>query len=131
MAVLLSRKKLGVIEQEATARSLAQIAAFLQEKLGQKFTAYLSGLNDPKEVCAWARGEVKPRDTAAMRLRYAYRAVRMILETYDSDTAKAWLFGANTRLDDKAPAYLLRHSDTIDELMPLIPVSRAFAGSAD
>ena len=131
MATVLNPKKLGVIEVESNSKPLTHIATFLQQNLGQKYTAYLSGLNDPKEVGAWARGDAKPRDTKAMRLRYAYRAVRMILETYDAETAKAWFFGANTRLDDKAPAYLLRHSESPDELMPLIPASRAFAGSAD
>lgn len=131
MSTILSHKKLGAIAQEAVTMPVARIAAFLQENLGQKFTAYLSGLNDPKEVGSWARGAVKPREAAAMRLRYAYQAVRMILETYDADTAKAWLFGSNTRLDDKAPAYLLRHSASVEDVMPLIPASRAFAGSAD
>jgi hypothetical protein len=131
MPAVLSQKKLGAIEQEASAKTLPQVASYLQEKLGQKFTAYLSGLNDPKEVGAWARGSAKPRDTSAMRLRYAYRVVRMILETYDADTAKAWLFGANTRLADQAPAYLLRNSELPDALTDLIPVARAFAGSAD
>ena len=32
----------------------------------------------------------------------------MISEAYDADTAKAWLFGTNTRLDDQAPIEVLR-----------------------
>jgi hypothetical protein len=27
----------------------------------------------------------------------------MISDAYDAETAKAWLFGTNTRLDDQAP----------------------------
>ena len=74
---------------------------------------------------------MKPRATTELRLRYGYRVVRMILEAYGSETAKAWLFGTNTRLKDEAPAYLLRHAETVDDLRDLVPVARAFAGSVD
>lgn len=32
----------------------------------------------------------------------------MIVDAFDANTAKAWLFGTNTRLDDAAPIDLLR-----------------------
>lgn len=131
MPILLDEAKVEMIDRKAVTGNLFEIAAYLQENLGQKFTAYISGLKDPKEVGSWAKGTIKPRPLADMRLRYAYRVVRMILEAYGSDTAKAWLFGTNTRLKDEAPAYLLRHAETIDSLRDLVPVARAFAGSVD
>ena len=36
--------------------------------------------------------------------------VRMIVESFDEKTARAWLFGTNTRLDDEAPIDVLRHA---------------------
>jgi hypothetical protein len=131
MPTTLYRAVLNRIDTQATTASPAEIAAFLQEHLGQKLTAYLSGLKDPKEVGAWARGDNVPRDLAVMRLRCAYRVVLMILKTYDADTAKAWLFGTNTRLGDEAPAVLLRRARNPEDLRSIVPVARAFAGASD
>lgn len=131
MPVILDEAKLAKIDREAAITPLPEIVAFLQEKLGQKFTAYMSGLNDPKEVGAWIKGAANPRPPADMRLRYAYRIVRVILEAYGGDTVKAWLFGTNTRLKDEAPAYLLRHAETPDDVRDIVPAAHAFAGSVD
>jgi hypothetical protein len=34
----------------------------------------------------------------------------MIVESFDDKTARAWLFGTNTRLDDEAPVDVLRRA---------------------
>jgi len=122
--------KLEQIEREAATTKLPKVASYLQDTLGQKLTAYVAGLTDPKSVGAWIRGVNDPRDATVMRLRCAYQAVRMLVEAYDADTAKAWLLGTNTRLNDEAPAYLLRNAKVVDDLRQLVPTARAFAGSA-
>jgi hypothetical protein len=121
----------AVVERDATITDIARIAAFLQDVLGQKVTAYLGGLRDAKVVGRWVRGQVDPRDTVKMRLRAGYQAARMIAEAYGPETAKAWFFGCNTRLDDEAPASVLRRARTPDELRHVVPSARAFAGAAD
>lgn len=131
MTAILDADKVQQIEREATMNKLPKIANFLQDNLGQKLTAYVAGLTDPKAVGSWIRGENDPRQPAGMRLRYAYQVVRMLVEAYDAETAKAWLFGANTRLNDEAPAYLLRNAKTVGDLRQLVPTARAFAGSAE
>ena len=131
MPTAIDEAKLEQIDREATTTALAEIVAFLQDSMSQKFTAYMAGLNDPKEVGAWIKGSAKPRPPADMRLRYAYRVVRMLIEAYGADTAKAWLFGTNTRLNDEVPAYLLRHAQTPDDVRNIVPVARAFAGAAE
>lgn len=131
MTAILDADKVQQIEREATMNKLPKIANFLQDNLGQKLTAYVAGLTDPKAVGSWIRGENDPRQPADMRLRYAYQVVRMLVEAYDPETAKAWLFGANTRLNDEAPAYLLRNAKTVGDLRQLVPTARAFAGSAE
>ena len=131
MPATIDEAKLEQIDRAASTLPLAEIAAFLQDSVGQKFTAYMSGLNDPKEVGAWIRGTAKPRTPADLRLRYAYRVVRMLLEAYGADTAKAWLFGTNTRLSDEAPAYILRRAQTPDDVRNIVPVARAFAGAVE
>lgn len=131
MTVILDADKVEQIQREAATSKMPKIADFLQAALGQKLTAYVAGLTDPKAVGAWIRGENDPRQPADMRLRYAYQVVRMLVEAYDAETAKAWLFGANTRLNDEAPAYLLRNAKTVGDLRQLVPTARAFAGSAE
>jgi hypothetical protein len=128
---LLSRSKIHEIERDATTTKLPKLVAYLQDNLGQKLTAYIAGLTDPKAVGSWIRGETEPRDNTVMRLRNAYQAVRMLVEAYDADTAKAWLLGTNTRLNDEAPAYLIRNAKVVDDLRQLVPTARAFAGSAE
>jgi hypothetical protein len=116
----------GLQELERTAQieGIAQIAASLQERLGQRVTAYLSGIRDAKMVGRWARGKAKPRELAELRLRAAYPAAELLATAYGPDTARAWFFGTNTRLSDEAPAHLLRHGEP--PFRELLPAARAF-----
>ena len=122
------RKREG-IERESVQKTAAEVALYLQKTLGQKITAYLSGLKDTKEVGQWVSGDVAPRQMAESRLRYAYVAVRLLSMAYDTMTAKSWLFGSNTRLNNEAPAYILRHAKSIDDIRFIVPAAQAFAGS--
>jgi hypothetical protein len=126
----LSEVKTRSLEHEARVMKIEQIASFLQDALGQKITAYLSGLKDPKVVGLWARGRAEPRDLPRQRLRCAYEAARMLIEAYGEDTARSWFFGTNTRLDDEAPAYLLRHVQTPEDMRFIVPAARAFVGAS-
>lgn len=121
---------LAEVEQERNTLPIRKIANYLQARLGQKPVAYVAGLKDVRQVGRWASGKHVPHDEVDMRLRHAYEVVRLIVETYDDRTAMAWLFGTNTRLDDQAPAYVLRHAETWDDLRYVVPVARAFAGNA-
>ncbi len=118
------------IEHEATRSDLAEVARYLQDHLGQKLTAYLAGMRDPKMVGRWARG-TEPRDAPAMRLRAAFQATRMLTTAYGDRTAKAWFVGSNTRLDDEAPAMVLRYAQVPDDMRMVVPTARAFAGAGD
>lgn len=112
------------VERAAKVESIDRIAASLQKRLGQRVTAYLSGVKDPKMVGRWAKGTVKPREVAEHRLRAAYPAAELIAEAYGADTARAWFFGTNSRLGDEAPGYLLRHGEP--PFRDLLPAARAF-----
>ena len=50
MTVILDEDKVQQIEREAATNKLPKIADFLQAQLGQKLTAYIAGLTDPKAV---------------------------------------------------------------------------------
>jgi len=63
----------------------------------------------------------------ARRLRHGYKIVRMIGETYDAATAKAWLFGTNTRLNDQAPIQLLRVAESPEQFTAIVRAARQLA----
>lgn len=118
------------VSEEAARLSIDEIVRFLEQHLGQKMTAYLGGVKDPKMVRRWSAGAHKPRDDAALRLRESYQAARLIVSAYGDETTKAWLFGSNVRLDDQAPAYVVRHAESWEDLRFVVPAARAFAGAA-
>jgi hypothetical protein len=96
------------LDDEAATRSIREIAAYLQEAVGQRVAAAIAGLADAKQVGRYARvGGPEPHDATERRLREGYKVVKMLVDAYDAKTARAWLFGINTRLDDRAPIEVL------------------------
>jgi hypothetical protein len=124
-------QELQRIEHDSNALPLTEIVGYLQEHLDRQAVAYMAGLKDPQMVSDWAAGAAEPQLRRRMRLRYGYRAARMIIEAFDDRTAEAWLFGSNTKLDDEAPAWVLRNARTVDDLRYLIPAAKAFARSPE
>src|SRR3954469_19349546 len=116
------------VSDEATRLGVDAIAAYLQAQLGQKLTAYVAGVNDPKMVGRWAAGKAQPRDEREMRLRDAFRATRMIVDAFGPTTAKAWWVGSTARRDDEPPAAVVRRADDPEGLRFVVPAARAFAG---
>jgi hypothetical protein len=121
----------AVVEQidDTTSRtSVQQIAAYLRDQLGQRVTAYLLGAADAKQVGAYARG-ASISDVRARRLREGYKVVRMIETPYDIETAKAWLFGTNARLDDQAPIEVIAGATKTEQFADVRRAARQFATS--
>jgi hypothetical protein len=128
---VLTAPRSDLLDREASTLPVGEVAAYLQDQLGQRMTAFLTGLSDAKQVGRYARADgPEPRVAVAQRLRHGYKVVRMIGETYDVETAKAWLFGTNTRLDDQAPIEVLRTAERPEEITAVIRAARQFA-SAD
>lgn len=117
-----------IVEREAVTIGFPEVAGWLQEHLGQQLTAYLAGLRDANVVGRWRRGN-PPRATAEFRMRTAYTAARMLVDAFGVKTTRAWFLGSNSRLDDEAPAWLLRHAGDPGDVRFLVPAARAFAGS--
>lgn len=90
--------------ERAVRTSVGEMATVLQELLGQKLTAVVAGIEDPKAVGRWARGERTPRGEAERRLREAFQVVTLISSAESAQTARAWLMGMNPLLEDRAPA---------------------------
>jgi len=98
--------------REAMQLPLSAIAEKLQEILGQQITAYAVGVQDPRAIGKYARGEVKkPRGGVDNRLRHLY-VITQILTTRDTaETIRAWMLGANPLLEDQAPVELLHEEN--------------------
>jgi len=102
--------------------STADIAAFLQDALGQRLVAFMVGVEDPKTVGRWAKGQV-PRDSdVERRLREAHQIFRLLLEKESPYTVRAWFVGLNPQLNDEAPATVIRAGNARDVLV----AARAF-----
>ena len=114
------------VSDEAALLPIQEIVAYLQDHLGQRMTAYISGVKDPKMVARWIARQNLPRDEAQIRLREGYQATRLIVDAYGDETAKAWLFGSNAELGSQAPAYLLRQAHSWEDLRTIVPAVRAF-----
>jgi hypothetical protein len=61
------------------------------------------------------------------RLHEGYRVVQTIEGTYDTTTAKAWLFGTNPRLADRAPIDVIAHATTSEQFADVRNAAHAFA----
>lgn len=123
------------LSEEAISRSAvlaepSEMAEFLQGHLGQKLTAYVAGLKDVKTVGQWARGKVEPPALTRERLRAAFHATELLAVRYGDEAAQGWFFGANSSLDYRAPAAVLREAETPEELALIVPLARAFVRGA-
>ena len=121
----------AVVEQidDATSRtSIHEIAAYLRDALGQRVAAHLVGAADARQISAYAGGG-NVSDMRARRLREGYKIVRMIETTYDAETAKAWLFGTNARLDDQAPIDLIGAATETQQFADVRRAARQFASA--
>ncbi|MFJ8078233.1 XRE family transcriptional regulator [Streptomyces sp. NPDC096176] len=96
---------LAEIAHVTTTRMRVQdIARFLQEHLGQRITARIAKISDPRQVGKWAAGEAQPRQDAEERLRAALQTFQLIQHAEDIYTARAWMIGMNPQLKDETPA---------------------------
>jgi hypothetical protein len=116
----------AVIEYESTRAPLSDVVEFLQEHLGSSAVAYLAGLKDAQMLRRWKDG-VEPQALTKQRLRSAYHAARMLVDAFDDETAEAWFFGSNSKLDDEAPARWLRLAQGPDDLRLIVPAAKAFS----
>jgi hypothetical protein len=98
--------------EQAVKREPAEMAAELQELLGQKLVAFALGDRHPKTIGRYARGERRPEDNVLGRLVDLYAVVK-VLEDGQATAGpwiKKWMLGSNMRLNGKAPIQLL-HND--------------------
>jgi hypothetical protein len=89
--------------QAATEVEAPQLAAELQELLGQKLVAFAVGDRHPKTIGRYARGEREPQPATLGRLVDLYTIVGILRSRMRGHAVKAWMMGINPRLNGKAP----------------------------
>ena len=116
------------LDTDAATLSIREIASYLQDAVGQRIAAAIAGLSDAKQIGRYARpdGPV-PRGMTDRRLREGYKVVRMLVDAYDDKTARAWLFGTNTRLDDRAPVEVLGEAESTADFASVVQAARQVA----
>ena len=112
MGLVMSTPSVGARAQQAHRKtvqvSIQDIARFLQDSLGQKLTAHIAGVNDPKTVNAWINGAQAPREASEQRLRATFQLFHLLQQEDSSYVVRAWLIGLNPQLEMEAPANVLR-----------------------
>lgn len=98
--------------------SIADIAAFLQDAMGQRLIAYMVSVEDPKTVGRWGSEKRLPQDPATeQKLRAAYQVFRLLATEESPHTVRAWFVGLNPQLDDESPATAIREGRIRDALV--------------
>ena len=116
------------LDDEAATRSIREVAAYLQDAVGQRVAAGIAGLADAKQIGRYARESgPEPHGATERRLREGYKVVKMIVDAYDAKTARAWLFGTNTRIDDRAPIEVLGAASDTAQFAMVVRAARQVA----
>lgn len=93
--------------RQSVQMTIADVANYLQDVLGQKLTAYMTAVSEGT-VGAWGRGEQTPRPAADAALRLAFRIFHLLQEHESPHTVRAWFVGLNPQLEDESPATAIR-----------------------
>lgn len=125
---VLTLEAASALDHEASTRSIREIVVFLAGVLGARMAAHMAGLNDVKQISRYRRPDgPQPSDVTARRLREGFKVVRTIAGAYDDKTARAWLFGTNTRLEDRAPIDVLRGATQSEDFIRVLRAARQTA----
>lgn len=105
--------------------TLRQIAEYLESTVGPRMTAAIAGTPDIERIGRYAReqGE-QPEPTEERRLRAGYHAVKTMVDSYDTQTARVWLFGTNASLGDRAPIEVLGQASETTDLSAVVEAAR-------
>lgn len=115
--------------EESVRLEEAELVASLRDILGSKLVAYIGSVRETRAVRQWAEGSRTPSRDVLSRLRMAYRIAGLLRERDAAGVVQAWFQGMNPRLDDVAPARLLREGD-LEQVGPVVlSAARAFAAA--
>ncbi|KRB75039.1 hypothetical protein ASE01_16870 [Nocardioides sp. Root190] len=117
--------------EESLRLAAPELVERLRELLGAKLVAYLGSVQETRAVRQWADADDQrtPSTDVLNRLRMAYRIAALLRSKDAAPVVQAWFQGMNPRLDDVAPARLLREGD-LEQVGPnVLAAARAFAAA--
>lgn len=117
--------------EESVRLDAPELVERLRDLLGAKLVAYLGSVQETRAVRQWAdAGDPRtPSNEVLNRLRMAYRIAALLRGRDSAAVIQAWFQGMNPRLDDVAPARLLREGD-LEQVGPsILSAARAFAAA--
>lgn len=112
---------------ESIRLSPAEVVGRLRDILGARLVAYLGSVKETRAVRQWAEGDRDPSAEVVVRLRTAYHVAALLRQKDSAEVVQAWFQGMNPRLDDVAPARLLREGDLETVGPAVLAAARAFA----
>lgn len=121
------RPDLEAYERVTKIADVSEVVSELARHLGLALVAEIAGVSETRAVREWQSGERAPRSAELdTKLRLALRIVYM-LEAYDSDAViRSWFTGLNPRLEDNAPADVLREGTLPESGRDVLNAARAF-----
>lgn len=106
-----------------------ELVVRLRGILGAKLVAYLGSVKETRAVRQWADAERAPSADVLNRLRMAYRVAALLREKDSVGVVQAWFMGMNPKLEDVAPARLLRDGDLDEVGVTILAAARGFAAA--
>lgn len=117
--------------EESVRLPAPELVGRLRDLLGAKLVAYLGSVQETRAVRQWADAADSriPSTDVLNRLRMAYRIAALLRGKDSATVVHPWFQGMNPRLDDVAPARLLREGD-LEQVGPgILAAARAFAAA--
>jgi hypothetical protein len=95
----------------ATTTPTPALGAFLRKALTPRLVASIAGVTETRATRQWAQGNARSaRANASGGLRAAAHVAWLITEAFNTRTAQAWMQGTDPMLNDRSPAWVLRHA---------------------
>ena len=106
---------------------MPELVAFLRDTLTPRLVAFIAGVTETRATRQWAEGEREVgSNEREQRLRATAHVARLISEAYDAAAAQAWMQGMDPMLDDRSPAWVLRHASDDAERIAVLASARRF-----
>lgn len=117
----------------AAMRDQRELVDRLRDLLGATLVAYLGSAQETSTVRRWAdpSDPLTPSGAVMDRLQTAYEIAVLLAEKDSASVVQAWFQGMNPRLDDSAPARLLREGELDQVSHDVFAAARAFAEGTD
>ena len=92
----------------ATAPDVNGVAASLNQVFGRDLLAIMTGVQNPRTVTQWVRGETTPHPGTARALRdVAHVATFLLASGTPKETVQAWFVGMNPHLRGHSPSAVI------------------------